>query len=174
MGLSLSTSLNQQLTWGQAGNTATVHALSTMSKADTNMVWHQSRKSPNRRTSWGRRRFDRLEPPAEGVAVDLVLTCFNMFKPFLFILRGVAILLYYTSQQKKKGIFLYTAIYFHIFPSVRVVAALDIRIPSWAWLPSTILNSPQCFSRCHSHISHHAHVRKNTLNGKGAEKAAQG
>jgi len=52
------------------------------------------------------------------------------------IWRGVAILLYYTSihqpTKKRKASFLYTeytAIYFHIFP-VRVVAALDIRIPS--------------------------------------------
>ena len=56
------------------------------------------------------------------------------------IWRGVAILLYYTSihqpTKKRKASFLYTeytAIYFHIFP-VRVVAALDIRIPSWAML----------------------------------------
>ena len=56
--------LDPLLTWGYHSQptahlgvpcwseSATVHALSTMSNADTSMVWHQSRKSPNRRTSW--------------------------------------------------------------------------------------------------------------------------
>jgi len=62
---------------------ATVHALSTMSNADTNMVWHQSRKSPNRRTSWGRRFW------------------------------GGCYTIYTTPAKKKKGIFLYCHILPH-------------------------------------------------------------
>ena len=62
---------------------ATVHSLSTMSNADTNMVWHQSRKSPNRRTSWGRRFW------------------------------GGCYTIYTTPAKKKKGIFLYCHILPH-------------------------------------------------------------